>query len=331
MGSVFDYSYGRVGGTNASHLDAVKNAGAEGICRYQSFDGYPKNLSKQEYDYARSIGLSVAVVWETTASMMLRGAEGGRNDSYFANKQLDEIGFDGEDLFYAADFDVYLQHYGKMQDYLASCGGRTPQIYGEYDVIEHFVGGGFCRLGWQCAAWSGPGTGTGGSIDNRRVSAHACLFQRVGYVMWNTCDTNDILKEYWGQVGDRWGISQPKKVENRSLVEVITHKNEELPVSFAYKFDNHDTIWKTETRQTGGVVSGDSAADSDTEPERSLQQWYIPIGGPDDVRAMMNSGEIGGVRLLGVGQDKDGVPEDIHAQWDSAFKEAFDNGRVIGA
>lgn len=228
MGSVVDYSYGRVGGRDSSHLDAVKAAGFGGIARYVSFDGWPKNLTKQEYDYALSIGLDVCVVWETTASMMLRGAQGGASDSYYANKQLDDIGFDGEDIFYAADFDVFQSHFGTMEAYLDATVGRRENIYGEYDVIEHFVGGGRVSLGWQCAAWSGSGSGTGGSIEGRRVSTHACLFQRVGYVLQNTCDTNDVLKPYWGQAGGNYVPGIPATpVENPDVLVIPTNpKNE---------------------------------------------------------------------------------------------------------
>lgn len=226
MGSAVDYSYGRVGGGDHSHLDAVAAAGYAGILRYVSYDGWPKNLSKSEYDYAKSLGLAVGAVWETTASMMLRGAGGGQADSAEANRQLDRIGFVGDDVFYACDFQAAPSHYGVMSDYLANCTGRTPQIYGHYGVIEHFVGSlGQCLTGWQCCAWSGNGNGSGGSIQGRRLSAHAALFQRLGYVLSNTCDTNDILRPDWGQDNGGTTITTPKDIENPDVLPIIIPRN----------------------------------------------------------------------------------------------------------
>src|SRR5690606_12653640 len=44
----------------------------------------------------------------------------------------------------------------------------------------------------------GDGWGTGGSIEGRRVSAHARIFQRATPVMGGQCDANDVLQPDWG-------------------------------------------------------------------------------------------------------------------------------------
>lgn len=72
---------------------------------------------------------------------------------------------------------------------------RPVGIYGSYRIIEAFTD---LPFRWQCAAWSGNGQGTGGSIQGRRLSQHAHLFQRVGYVLNDTCDVNDLLAADWG-------------------------------------------------------------------------------------------------------------------------------------
>lgn len=230
-----DYSFGRVGNTNASHLDAVKAAGYQGILRYVSYEGFPKNITKQEMDYAQSIGLKIGIVWETTVNMMLRGAAGGAADSANANRQLDEMLPIADAVYYAWDTGYTSGNRGVIEDYLDACVGREPGLYGPYQAIEDIIGGGVCRLGWQSAGGSGFGSGSGGSAYSpadggrgRRLSVHSALYQHFGYVLSNTCDFNDILKSDWGQAGDSTTPQPPEEEDMGKTIMVADPRTGEV-------------------------------------------------------------------------------------------------------
>jgi hypothetical protein len=170
-----------------------------GALRYLSYDP-GKNLSIWERDSLWAAGLAIGLIWETTARRPEAGFDGGRQDAVEANNQADFLGWPGDrPLYYAVDFQTGAG--GVVTDYFngANSVGRRPVgVYGTYDVIEGLVGGGVVGWGWQCAAWSGDGWGTGGSIGGRRASVHARLFQHPVPVMGGMCDANDVLQNDWG-------------------------------------------------------------------------------------------------------------------------------------
>lgn len=198
MSQVVDYSWGRVGGSDASHAAAVAAAGYVGAMRYlcHPADGI-KRLTKGELDVLHAAGLAVGVVWETTADRAGRGRDAGRADAVEANRQMDALGFPVDrPCYYAVDFDASPAQVAPYFDGVAAVGGRDWGVYGSYRIVEGLA----ARTDWlwQCAAWSGNGAGSGGSIQGRRLSRRARLFQRVGYVLNDTCDVNDVLSDDWG-------------------------------------------------------------------------------------------------------------------------------------
>jgi peptidoglycan hydrolase-like protein with peptidoglycan-binding domain len=190
---VVDYSWER------PSPQLIRDSGYVGAIRYLSYEA-SKNLSQWERDALWASGLAVALVWETTARRPESGFGGGQQDAAEANDQADGLGWPGDrPIYYAVDFQTGPG--GAVTDYFHGCNsvGRRPVgVYGTYDVIEGLVGGGIVPWGWQCAAWSGDGWGTGGSIGGRRVSTHARLFQHPVTVMGGMCDANDILQDDWG-------------------------------------------------------------------------------------------------------------------------------------
>ena len=196
MAQVVDYSWGRVGGTNTAHAQAVAAAGYVGAMRYLCYPGDGiKQLRADEVAALHAQGLAVGVVWETTADRAAQGYQAGLSDAQEANRQADALGFPADrPIYYAVDFDGSWDQVRPYFDGARAAAGRPVGIYGSYRVVEA------CDLGWvwQCAAWSGNGNGTAGSIQGRRASSKARLFQKVGYVLGDTCDVNDVLSTDWG-------------------------------------------------------------------------------------------------------------------------------------
>lgn len=193
MPQVVDYSWAR------PTPQLIRDSGYVGAVRYLSYDP-SKNLSPIERDALFTAGLAVGLVWETTASRALGGGPAGAEDAAEAERQADALGWPGDrPLYYAVDFDAVAG--GPVTDYFHGATGaarRPVGIYGSYGIVEGIVGSGLVAWGWQAAAWSGGGQGTGGSIEGRRVSAHARLFQRATPVLGGLCDANDVLRPDWG-------------------------------------------------------------------------------------------------------------------------------------
>jgi hypothetical protein len=193
MLQVVDYSWAR------PTPQSIHDAGYFGAIRYLSPDP-SKNLSPAERDALWAAGLAVGLVWESTAARPAGGWGAGVEDAQRANDQADWLAWPGDrPLYYAVDYDTGPE--GAVTDYFngANSVGRRPVgAYGSYRVIEGLVGGGTLGWGWQCAAWSGDGWGTGGSIEGRRVSIHARIYQRATPVMGGQCDANDVLQPDWG-------------------------------------------------------------------------------------------------------------------------------------
>jgi hypothetical protein len=81
-------------------------------------------------------------------------------------------------IFFAVDQDTTSTNYPAIQAYANAFNAATKRpvgIYGEADVVDHFVTPGVqpVQYGWQTAAWSGG-----------RLSSKANLYQRVGHPGW---------------------------------------------------------------------------------------------------------------------------------------------------
>src|SRR4029077_5277549 len=98
--------------------------------------------------------------------------------------------------YVARDFQGFAGDFATCDAYVDAFNSHHPcEPYGTYDYIEHR------GSGWQCAAWSGNGPGSGGSIEGRRVSSKARLFQRVSQGLGSRCDVNEVLSPNWFQAG----------------------------------------------------------------------------------------------------------------------------------
>ena len=269
---------------------AIKAAKYVGALRYLSYES-GKNISLAEAQALHNAGLGVGLVWETTANMMLRGAAGGADDSREANRQADALGFPADrPIYYAVDFQPSGAQYAALDAYMSAVTGRTGGVYGCYDVAEHFGQRQFKYI-WQCAAWSGNGSGSGGSIQGRRVSKYACLFQEVGYTLNNSSDVNDILKDDWGQ----WpfqGAPTPTPTPEVPDMKAI------------YKFENSPELWEL---AHGYIHTAEKEDDNGTPHPVTIDKavyYFIQIPDPDTLTQLRADGELENrVRLLSKGDD----------------------------
>jgi hypothetical protein len=233
---VLDYAWARPSPA------AIAGAGYSGVLRYLSFEP-SKNLSPAERDGLWAAGLSIGLVWEATAQAPLQGFSRGQSDARNANDQADALGWPGNVvIIYAVDFDARtmgsvlaqgvtlstavdvhrktaLNPYGaelvrqamsaqmdQVADYfrgVRSVGRRPSGVYGPDHVLDSLAASVGLDCYWQCAAWSGWGEGTGGSIyvpgygRNVQLSRQACLFQFYGSTRLGETDHNEST----GQAG----------------------------------------------------------------------------------------------------------------------------------
>lgn len=193
MPQAIDYSWSR------PDPDLIASNGYVGVLRYLAPRPNGKVIDLAEQNALHARGLAVGYVWETTAGRALEGAEAGAHDARLANAMADELGVPATlALHYAVDSDV--PGWSAVAPYFEgvhSASVRPVRPYGEYDVIEGFHAT-YGEPGWQTAGWSGSGAGSGGSMQGRRLSAHAALFQLVGYVLSQSSDANEVLGDGWG-------------------------------------------------------------------------------------------------------------------------------------
>lgn len=202
---VLDYSWTRPSPA------AIKAAGYSGVIRYLSYEP-SKNLSIGERDALWREGLSIGLVWETTAGAPLNGYGRGQADAHEANRQADTFGWPGHVvIIYAIDFEATAAQLATIRDYfrgVLSVGGRPAGVYGPDHVLDDLGTHVPLSCYWQCAAWSGVGQGTGGSVfvpDYNRwiqLSRHACLFQHYGSLRIPNTDHNTDTGHAGHQLAD---------------------------------------------------------------------------------------------------------------------------------
>jgi hypothetical protein len=154
---------------------AMADAGYEFAIGYVS-PNPAKNLSARQVAAYQDVGISVGLVWESTAGRALDGRAAGERDGRAAEKQANALGYPVDAvIFFAVDKNTGRDDRPAIREYAEAFNGATRRpvgIFGEADVIDHFVTPGEppVQYGWQTAAWS-----------KGRVSEKADLFKRVGH------------------------------------------------------------------------------------------------------------------------------------------------------
>lgn len=149
---------------------AIKKDGYSFVLRYLSTDP-TKNLTVVEAKALHAAGLSIGLIWETTATRATAGYAAGRADRVLAEKQANALGYPTyAALFWACDQDTSAASVKAYASGWYEAGPRTRSTgpYGSKQVIEGVHAAGFSNVEWQTEAWSGTA-----------VSGQADLYQRV--------------------------------------------------------------------------------------------------------------------------------------------------------
>jgi hypothetical protein len=154
MAEGIDYSYGS--GLTAA---AMKSAGKHFACRYLATLPNSKCINKAEASGLLRAGLSVVLVWETTADRVLSGHGGGVADAREADRQARGLGMAGIPLYFACDIDSGPGQQGAINGYCSGAasviGHNRTGLYGGYWPVSRAFSAGVIRYGWQTYAWSG--------------------------------------------------------------------------------------------------------------------------------------------------------------------------------
>lgn len=155
-----------------------------------------KYLDAAELTVIRSLGMSVVVVRQTTASFML--TDSGAAHAKAARGHCNVLGLTGIPIYYALDTDPRNLNAGERQrvtqfltDAAAVDGGRDfVGLYGSDDAIDAWVGTPYCRWGWQTFAWSA------GRISPK---AHFRQWRNGVALCGGTVDLNETYRDDFGQ------------------------------------------------------------------------------------------------------------------------------------
>lgn len=147
------------------------------IGRYLGYPGVPgKQLTKTEVlDYLKN-KLCIQCFFEVGTGEWKQGFARGIQHGTWARDALTALGAPNNVVvFFAIDTDTYPSDYDEIFAYLEGAasvlGFDRTGVYGEADVIDVCVYGGYAKQGVQCQAWSG-----------NRVSELADYYQHARYV-----------------------------------------------------------------------------------------------------------------------------------------------------
>jgi hypothetical protein len=164
---------------------AFKLAGYDAVLRYLSHTS-DKNLTHPEAKALRHAGLSVGLVWETTADRALAGNPAGDQDRIDAEAMAAALGYPKTCvIFYAVDSDVSPDAVNGYFADVAKGATHPVGVYGSLRVCEGMRDAGHVTYLWQTEAWSGTD-----------VSKHAHIYQRVKATkdLPKGCDEDVLLK-----------------------------------------------------------------------------------------------------------------------------------------
>lgn len=217
---------------------SIKMAGYTGVMRYLGVDN--RCIGWGERNALLSAGLGIGFVYETSANRTLSGLSAGKSDAHMANGYADLLGIPKTHPLVIVTIDFQAsdaQIRGPIADYAHGAiteSERPVRPYGHYRALEILCGElGLYPCGWQCAAWSGTGSGSGGyGVDvngqHRPLSKYACLYQSVGYVLNNTSDHNSLHMDKtellwhpnWDKPADK-PTNQPDVKEDDDMVYLV--------------------------------------------------------------------------------------------------------------
>jgi len=152
--------------------------GYAGVLRYLSWDS-SKDISAAERDALHAAGLSIGLVWETTATRAGAGYAAGVADVTAAEAKATALGYPTNiPLFYAVDFDALVAAVLPYFQGVLASSHYPVGVYGSANVVEGIP----APWKWQTVAWS-----------KGRISAQAHLYQTTLPTL-PACDLNKVLR-----------------------------------------------------------------------------------------------------------------------------------------
>lgn len=151
------YGFDYTGGLNAATIDRATIDGhrIEFVCRYLS--GFSKDLTPTEAHGLSAAGLSIVVVWETTATEAENGHAAGVADARAALAEAKRCGMpDGRPIYMAVDEDTVVGPHvsAYFQGVNSVLGIARTGVYGSYKVCKALHEAGLVTWMWQTYAWS---------------------------------------------------------------------------------------------------------------------------------------------------------------------------------
>lgn len=139
---------------------SLKQAGKHFAVRYVGTPSSRKSLTRDEVRALQNAGIDIVATYETTAGFML--TENGRAAAATANSHALSCGMPSDrPIYFALDVDPIIltgAQWDKIRAFFSDAAGEIGAlrcgVYGGYIAIDHLVGGGYARYGWQTYAWS---------------------------------------------------------------------------------------------------------------------------------------------------------------------------------
>jgi hypothetical protein len=134
----------------------AKAVGASFVCRYLSLTP-GKSLTLGEARELSRLGISMVVVWETTAKRALDGEAAGAEDARVALAQATACGMPaGRPIYFSVDYDTS-EDPSVVEPYFVGAAGVTNPIgvYGGISTVKYLFDAKRVEYGWQTEAWSG--------------------------------------------------------------------------------------------------------------------------------------------------------------------------------
>lgn len=171
----------------------IAATGAHFVARYFSPDS-SKNITADEVRDYPAHGLSIVVVYESTANRMLGGRAAGVSDAQMAESQRRAVGLpDDTVIYFACDFDAVGSQYSTVNDYMRGVnsviGLNRSGFYGGYYTVENVAAApATASYFWQAEAWS-----------NGHWSGHANIRQDGGTLLAGSADVDHSMTDDFGQ------------------------------------------------------------------------------------------------------------------------------------
>lgn len=256
-----------------------------------------KNISGIEAAAIALSGRELGLVWETTATRVLVGHDGGVQDGQAARAQADAIGYIGQTTW-AVDFDLQPAQYDVAEQYgTGFAEGYGVPIsetgpYGGLAFVEEMQRRGF-GIAWQTVAWSHGKVSTTANIY-QRVSATipipgtdenvALKTSGAAPIVVPTTPENTTLPQTVGSDGQRNLFVMHPLMTGPDVLAQQQFVNAALHLGLDEDSDyGPDTAAAVATLQSGNGLVGDGIVGPKTRAlEAAIVAWCasLPAGGP---------------------------------------------------